>query len=221
MGITITTTTTTTITTNTNTNTNTNTMTTGDNEQESTDDPDLYRVTAANDVSLPVPNEEYTEPAHQPGDEHWGGKGRDIHYAYPDYHSYDRSGNGHTSGDKHPWVFAVSTNDEGDGEFLVRFPEPAHPSGDPPGAENWKPIDSWVVWVAFAKPVFGFGKYKDPIPTRTFMVANYQRTYWLLKFKGPPNSSSLMSLMRFVNFAGDVPWRGQVPVRDGTEHGDL
>jgi len=145
-----------------------------------------------------------------------------IHFVYPMYNFYDPRGNGFTSGDRHPWVFNVETDAEGDGNLVVRFPPKASLDPYVPGVENWRSIDGWMVWVSFSDAKFGFDKYNKPVPTRVFEVAEYQRSYWRLKFRGPANGRCLMSCMRLINYSNTPPIiKPDVPARDQPEHGDL
>jgi len=160
------------------------------------------------------------EPGHIPGDDD-NNDPHGPHWEYPDYHSYDKRGNGWTVGDLYPWTFIAETDAEGDGSVVIRFPRPASMEPYVPGAENWHNIDSWNVWIAFQNPRFGFDKYKAPVSTRTFEVAVYQRQYWRLSYKGPPNSNSLMIMRRTINWSGQDTGYHDVPVENKPDHGDL
>jgi hypothetical protein len=164
-----------------------------------------------------------TEPGHEEDDDRNPPEGiPGIHYRYPMYNFYDPRGNGWAIGDRHPWMFRIATDANGEGSIVVRFPPAATRDPYVPGVENYRDVDGWMVWVAFMNSSIGFDKFKSPVPSRVFEVAVWQRQYWRLKFKGPPNVRSLMSLVRFINYSGMPPViKPDVPVQDGPDHGDL
>jgi len=197
-----------------------------DQESELTaDDEPIDITTSLGPPGQPVPpwpeKDNDKEPAHEDGDDHSNEGRHGFHFAYPGYHSYDRSGNGYTKGDRHPWIFYAKTDSDGFGTRVIRFPERATQNPYVPGLENYAVINGWTVWIAFMDPAFGFDKFKAPVSSRTFEVAEYQRTYWRLSYRGPPNETTLMSVMRLVNFADEPPIRHDVPVSDKPTHGDL